>query len=47
MVRGVDASQGNADPGVEPLGGLALVLGAGFSKALHEALPATDEPGKK
>ena len=40
MVRGVDASRGDADPGVEPLGGLALVLGAGFSKAVHEAVPA-------
>ncbi|MDA8184905.1 MAG: hypothetical protein M0035_10845 [Actinomycetota bacterium] len=47
MVRDVVTIQGDADPGPKPLGSPVLILGAGFSKAVHQALPITDELGER
>ena len=38
---------GDANPGSKPLGSPVLILGAGFSKAVHQALPITDELGER
>lgn len=47
MVRDVVTSQRDADHGSDLLGNPVLILGAGFSKAVHQALPITDELGEK